>query len=204
VANLPLKLVKKLYYKEKLSAIEVAERLGVTTDIALRFMKKNNLPRRTLVEANNIIFERKSKSFSLKEDLSKKDENLKVASIMLYWGEGDSKIENSDVRFSNTDPRMVRIFSNFLRYICQVPKEKIRVMMILYPDLNEKICMEFWSKASCIPSGQFYKTQVIHGRHPTRRLSYGVCMIGIVSREVKEKIFVWINLYQKELKSMRE
>jgi len=129
---------------------------------------------------------------------------LFLAGLMLYWGEGDSKIENSDVRFSNTDPRMVRIFSNFLRYICQVPKEKIRVMMILYPDLNEKICMEFWSKASCIPSGQFYKTQVIHGRHPTRRLSYGVCMIGIVSREVKEKIFVWINLYQKELKSMRE
>ena len=124
---------------------------------------------------------------------------LFLAGLMLYWGEGDSKMENGLVRLSNTDPKMIKIISLFLENICQIPKEKIKATLILYHDLNENKCKDLWSKASGIPKNKFYKTQVIYGRHPTKRLSYGICNIYVASRELKEKILVWIKLYQQEL-----
>lgn len=130
---------------------------------------------------------------------SLKNNSLFLAGLMLYWGEGDSKIENCQVRLSNTDPEMIRMFSNFLQQTCLVPLEKIRCSLILYPDLKDQKCKTFWSQVSGIPETQFTKTQFIQGRHPTKRLTRGICMINTCSRALKEKIFVWIKLYQKEL-----
>ncbi len=136
---------------------------------------------------------------AVKEFPSFKNNPLFLAGLMLYWGEGDSKIENCQVRLTNTDPEMIRVFSNFLQKICLVPLEKIRASLILYPDLNEQECKIFWSNVSGIPENQFFKTQFIKGRHPTRRLSKGMCLVSFTSRGLKEKIFVWLKLYQKEL-----
>ncbi|MBZ1345325.1 MAG: hypothetical protein KY055_01635 [Candidatus Nealsonbacteria bacterium] len=129
-----------------------------------------------------------------------KSNPLFLAGLMLYWGEGDSKIENCMIRLSNTDPEMIKIFSSFLQKICQISKEKIRIHIILYPDLNDEICKNFWSKISGIPQAQFIKTSFIQGKHPTRRLTNGICIIYVASRELKEKIFTWIKLYQQEFK----
>lgn len=118
---------------------------------------------------------------------------------MLYWGEGDSKIENAHVKLVNIDVLMLKIFCLFLQLICRVVKEKIKMSMILYPDLNEKCCREYWSRGVDIPENQFWKTQFIQGRHPTKRLSQGICMVNVDSRALKEKIFIWIKLYQREL-----
>lgn len=125
---------------------------------------------------------------------------LFIAGIMLYWGEGDSKIENSAVRLSNTNPDLIKIFSLFLQKVCRVQKERMRVAIILYPDLNEKKCKHFWSMATGISENQFTKTQFIKGKHPTKRLSHGICIINVSSRELKEKVFVWINLFHTTYK----
>ena len=135
-----------------------------------------------------------------KEFNSLKDNQLFLAGLMLYWGEGDSKIENCLVRLSNTDPEMIRIFSLFLRKILDVPKDRIKINLILYPDLDDKKCKDFWSEYSEIPKETFYKTQFIKGRHPTKRLSYGICSISTCSRALKEKVFVWLGLFKEELK----
>lgn len=125
---------------------------------------------------------------------------LFLAGLMLYWGEGDSKLENSLVRLSNTDPGMIKIFCLFLKESCLVPKDRIKAELILYPDLNEKYCKNFWSQVSGIPLNQFIKSQFIQGRHPTKRLSHGICIIYVTSRELKEKIFTWLKLYQDDFR----
>ena len=117
---------------------------------------------------------------------------------MIYWGEGDSNIRNSLVRLSNTNPNMLRIFSLFLQEICTVPKARIKLTMILYPDLNIDKCQRFWSRSIGLPQGQFNKAQIIYGKHPTKRLSYGICSMTVASRQLKEKIFIWIDLFQKQ------
>lgn len=157
---------------------------------------------RAVVRAQKKRWENQRKQYrkeAKKEFPILKSNPLFLAGLMLYWGEGDSKIENCAVRLSNTDPKMIKIFSLFLQKICRAPKNKIRIEPILYPDLDEEYCKIFWSRISGIPLNQFIKTQFIEGRHPTRRLSYGICNVYISSRELKEKIFIWLKLYQKEL-----
>ena len=72
--------------------------------------------------------------------------------------------------------------------------------LILYPDLSEKKCKDFWSKTSGIPISNFKKTQLIKGKHPTKKLTYGICIIQMNSRGLKEKLFTWINLFFEKFK----
>jgi len=123
---------------------------------------------------------------------------LFIAGLMLYWGEGDSKIENAQVRLANTNPDLIKLFSLFLKNVCKIPSEKIKISMILYPDLDEKKCRLFWSIAAKIPPEQFKKSQIIKGKHPTKKLSYGICVVRLTSRQLKEKIFMWLSLFHNQ------
>lgn len=127
-----------------------------------------------------------------------KNDPLFISGIMLYWGEGDKKLENGQVALSNSDPEMIKIFYSFLIHTMCVPIEKIGARLILYPDLIESVQKNLWSKLTKIHISKFTKSTYIQGRHPTKRNSYGVCLIRVCSRKLKEKILVWINLYQKE------
>lgn len=128
-----------------------------------------------------------------------KNNALFLSGIMLYWAEGDNNLKNGNVRLTNTDPRMIRIFVKFAIKICKIFKKDIRIALILYPDLNERGCMDFWSKYLRIPIAQFYKTQYIKGKHPTKRLQRGICMVRIGATGLKEKVLVWIDLFAKSL-----
>ncbi len=127
-----------------------------------------------------------------------KNNPLFIAGLMMYWGEGDSKIKNP-FRLSNTDPRMIALYTKFLTKSLNIPKENLRAALILYPDLSEEKCIKFWAKIVGIPKSQFYKTQFIKGYHPTRRLSQGICMIICGNKQIKEKILVWIDLLSRTL-----
>ena len=78
-----------------------------------------------------------------------------------------------------------------------VPVEKISLRLIIYPDLIDQVQKNLWSKSTKIPQNCFKKSTTIQGRHPTKRNSYGVCIITVYSRQLKEKIFKWLDLSQQ-------
>lgn len=123
---------------------------------------------------------------------------LFTAGVMLYWAEGDSVLKNP-LRFTNTNASMIALYVKFLIKVCGVPKEDLRANIILYKDLDERYNINFWSRASTIPKIQFYKTQYIKGKHKTKRLTNGICMIICNKRIRKEKMMVWIDLLSKNL-----
>jgi hypothetical protein len=118
---------------------------------------------------------------------------LFIAALMLYWGEGD-KTEKGPVRLTNTDPKLLKLYVFFLKNVCNIPLQKIRVEVLVYPDLNEKKCREYWSKAIGLSLDHFTKSILIQGRHKTRRLSHGVCIVLVSSKYLKEKMLEWIRL----------
>lgn len=124
---------------------------------------------------------------------------LFITGINLYWAEGDSKLKNGKVELVNTDPRMISLFVKFLRKIAKVPENKILVWLILYPDLSEEKCKSFWGEICKISPMQFRKTQFIKGRHPTKKVEHGMCVVIVHSRGLKEKIFTWIDLLSHKL-----
>lgn len=128
-----------------------------------------------------------------------KDRPLFQAGVMLYWGEGEKNQKRGRVQLANTDPLMIRLFYKFLRDEIKVPPEKINVWLLLYPDLIDDMQKRFWHTTTGIPLSQFKNSIYIKGRHPTRRLSYGVCNLYIRSREYYEKIMTWLVLFQNTL-----
>lgn len=130
-----------------------------------------------------------------------KNDPLFLAGIMLYWGEGEKQSKYSSVRLSNSEPEMIRVFNLFLTNVIKIPPEKISIWLLLYPDLVETVQKNFWSKAVGISPSQFKKSIYIKGRHPTKRLSYGVCTLTVQSRALKERILKWLELYQDYLRS---
>lgn len=131
---------------------------------------------------------------AVKEFPQLKSNPLFTAGLMLYWGEGDGNLKN-DTRLSNIDPRMITLFNKFLLNICKVSKDDIFLSLTIYPDLSDNKCKIFWSNKTGISQNQFNKTQIIYGKHPTKRLENGICTIRVRrSRGLKEKIVIWINL----------
>lgn len=126
---------------------------------------------------------------------------LFIPGLMLYWGEGERQPKSSIVRLGNSEPEMIRIFYLFLTKTLGISSERISAWLLLYPDLVDSIQRNFWSKATGISSERFTKSIYIKGRHPTKRLSYGVCTLVINSRALKERMLVWIELAQEFLRT---
>ena len=127
-----------------------------------------------------------------------KYEPLFIAGLMLYWGEGD-KVTRHRVRLTNTDPQMIKLFARFLVIICNISFERMQAQLLLYPDLSDTELKKYWSDATELPESSFRKTTIIQGRHPTKRLEQGICIILVSSVYLKIKILEWIHLSAKQL-----
>lgn len=157
-----------------------------------------------LVRANRERWKNKHEEYraaAIKEFGRYKKDPLFLAGIMLYWGEGEKRPKSSQVRLSNSEPEMLKIFYLFLTKTLKISPDKTFAWLLLYPDLVDSVQKNFWSKATGLTMNQFKKSIYITGRHPTKRLSYGVCTIVVSSRALKERMLKWIELYQNYLES---
>ncbi len=137
-----------------------------------------------------------------REEAKEEFESLKlyplfILGVAIYWGERE-KTTRHFVRIANTDPLMIKCFVSFLRSICGVAPQKIRSWLLLYPDLKEKACKNFWIHHAGLAHNNFSKSVVIQGRHKTKRLGYGVCSVSVGSTYLKEKMMVWLSLMPEE------
>lgn len=130
------------------------------------------------------------------EDL--KYDPLFIAGVMLYWGEG-AKDPKQGVKFTNSDPKMIAFYLQFLTRSCGIPIEKIKAYLLLYPQINEKTARAYWSKVGGIPWNNFTRSIVIRGRHATRRLGWGVCTLTVSSNYFKRQMLEWMRLLPTEL-----
>jgi len=127
-----------------------------------------------------------------------KNNPLFVAGICLYWGEGDQRTMYN-VRISNTDPGIIALFRRFLVEIGGVYPEKVKSWLLLYPDLDEPSCKNYWAATAGLDSANFTKSIIIKGRHKTRKVPFGICTLGTGSRSLKIKMLIWIRLLAKEM-----
>lgn len=126
-----------------------------------------------------------------------KNNPLFIAGICIYWGEGDKASKNS-FRISNSDPEMIRLFISFLLNICKVDKKRIRLGLIIYPDLNEVIIKEEWMKRVGLTADFFTKSAVIQGKHKTKKAGLGICTVNYSSTYLKKKMLVWIKILSSD------
>lgn len=174
--------------KELEHAQKAKSKLRMEAFNAVRAQKLSDLYKKARLEAE-------------KEFHAFKTNPLFISGVSVYWGEGDKR-SLGQVRISNIDPQMMALFRDFLVF-CGVDPVKLRAWLLLYQDLNEKECKDFWIKNG-LKSVIFNKSIVIQGRHKVNRVSFGVCNLGFSSRYFKEKMIIWLRLLPKEVLGGRQ
>lgn len=91
----------------------------------------------------------------------------------LYWGEGGKT--SPSVRFTNSDPILVKTFLALFRKGFQVDESKFGATVHLHDYHDEEERLQFWSKVTKIPK---HKIGVYHKPHTgiNKRLGYPGCI----------------------------
>lgn len=140
----------------------------------------------------------KAKTEAREEFAVLKANPLFFTALALYWGEGDKR-SKYNIRITNTDPKLIKIFIAFSVQVLGIPKERIKAWLLIYPDLNDNICKVYWSEYLSLSSENFNKTIIIEGKRKVNRLNYGVCTAGFSSIYAKKKLLVWLEMLGDEV-----
>lgn len=119
---------------------------------------------------------------------------LFIAGLFLYWGEGGKSVYHT-ISLNNTDPKVVKFTLYWLTKALKVPKEKIRVYLHLYSDMDVEKEMEFWSKELKIPLSQFVKPYIKKSKKADidhKGFGHGTCGLLITNTRLKERILMGI------------
>lgn len=113
--------------------------------------------------------------------VSKRD--LFLLGIGLYIGEGAKSHEF--VRFTNSDPDVIRTAMRWFREVCDLGQQNFRIELHLYPDSNVSECLNYWSHVTHLPIARFAKVQIDWRENKSRlrkkKLPYGTAHITIAA-----------------------
>lgn len=191
-------IIKNLYYRDKLSVEDIADRLNVSIDAVVYFMRKNNLVRRKSHETNSIKFEKAAPSFKLRKVDTEYLRTLKTVGTILYWAEG-YKAGKDMVDFANSDKDMIALFLKFLRKICGVDEKKLRVYSYFYANQNIAKNTNFWSKITKINKKQFTKPYIRkdYRKEKIDKMPHGLIHIRYSDKKLLNLIKDWIEDYKR-------
>lgn len=148
----------------------------------------------------NFYSEQKKFIFPLNE------REIYLVGLFLYWGEG-SKTHQSALSISNTDPSIIKFFTYWLTKYLKVPREKLRIQLQLYNDMDIENEKSFWSKTLDISLNQFFKpyiktTSSIKINHKGG-FGHGTCNVVICDARLSEKILMAIKAISNKYLNMR-
>ncbi len=195
-----LEKVKDFYYKDKLNMREIAEKLRVSIDAVVYFMRKHDLSRRNFSEMNKLRFDRKIPSFKKRPIDSICKRELKAIGSMLYWGEGYKSEKSSFVDFTNSDSEMVAMFLKYLRNTYQINEKKLRVLLYCYANQNVNDLIQHWGKLTQIPKNQFIKPYIRqdYNVNNLRKMQFGMVHIRYIDKKLLLDIKESINFYKRK------
>jgi transposase-like protein len=196
---------------------EIARRVGVSPssvslwvrDIELTPAQERELLRRnpaynrqlsgTTIQAANrrserIAYQEAGRTIALQGD------GRHAAGCMLYWAEGE-KTRNA-LRFSNSDPEMVRFFVSFLKTYLDVRDDEIRITCYLFADhvQRQREIEQFWLDVAQLSTRSLCKSYVnVYSKYSKKKrinkLPYGTVRVTVNRTRVVQSIFGSIQEY---------
>ncbi|PIS14518.1 hypothetical protein COT64_02250 [Candidatus Shapirobacteria bacterium CG09_land_8_20_14_0_10_39_12] len=94
------------------------------------------------------------------------NDRRRILALTIWWCEGtkprkDKRWKNSylyPIEVTNCDPKIIKIFADFLRDEIGVPNERIKGQLQIHENDNKEKIESFWSKKIGLPLSQFNKT----------------------------------------------
>lgn len=198
VNNENLTAIKKLY-RSGFSIREIAEKYSVPLNAMVYFFRKNKIKRRSGIESNRILFNRKEASFSVKRKLSNREKELKMMGIMLYWGEGSKWKGEKIVDLANSDSSVIKIFLCFLREVCQIDESRLRIYLYCFSSQDVVYLIDFWSRITKIDKKKFYKPYIkkVNKADKIGKMKYGLIHIRYNDKKLLDQIRMWIKEFRE-------
>ena len=184
-------------YKSGNSISEIADISGFSTRKVRETLSNNNVIIRNHKEASYIKNNKAGDPFDILTKLTPEEEHLKAMALGLYLTEGNTKNKNS-IRFSNSNPALVKIFVKFLKVVCGVESDRIKMSLIIYPDVSQKTIKEYWAKFLDLPVTQFTKTTVLKNRNGAslkKHSEFGTITIYVHNTKLLGLIKEWAREY---------
>lgn len=115
---------------------------------------------------------------------------LFIAGLFLYWGEG-SKTKYTATALSNTDPAVLIFFITWLESL-GVPRERLKVHIHLYTDMDVETELNYWSQTLNLSRTAFrkpyIKTSMRSGLTYSQKFTHGTCNVIYENRDVGEYV----------------
>ena len=181
--------IKKLYRKG-FSMMEISQKLGYSYNAVVYWMKKLKIPCRSVSDALYQKLNPKGDPFNIKKNLTPEDQRLFGLGMGIYWGEGN-KLNKHSVRLGNSDPKLIKLFRDFLIKICGVKKEKFLYNLLLFNDASKNKALSFWNKELGLASGQIKSVTSLkpRGKGTYKKKSMtGVLTIEVGNVKLKKEI----------------
>lgn len=101
--------------------------------------------------------------FNLLKNFS--DRDLLLAGLGLYWGEGSKS--DRKVKFSNSDPKMIKFILKWYKKVWKIKKQRITLHILINRIHKDRIkeVKQYWSKITEVPFNQFIKTTLIKAKN---------------------------------------
>jgi hypothetical protein len=127
---------------------------------------------------------------------------LFIGGLALYWGEGSKK--DPRVRFSNSDPMIIKFIMRWFREILKVAEDRFIMRVTINKIHKEGLddVSTYWSKESGIPTEQFRKSILIKAKnekiYENHFQHYGTLSVGIAkSSGLFYQIMGWLEALGK-------
>lgn len=117
------------------------------------------------------------------------NKELFLSGLFLYWGEGEKK--HGRISISNTDPRVAKFALYWMLKSLKIPKEKVRIGLHLYKDMDINEAINFWSKTLNISRKQFNKPYIKKTNREGltyKSFGHGTCKLYAGSVLLSEKV----------------
>ena len=142
----------------------------------------------------------KIKSDTRKDIKKLTSKDLWLTGVLLYWAEGSKEKRNSigqQVKFSNSDPRMIMIFLKWLGEIMKINNNNINFELYIHKTANLNKALNYWSQILSCPKDKF-RVYFKQPKTNTNRKNIGNSYNGLIRLSVKRssilnrKIAAWI------------
>ena len=190
-----------LSYSEILKKVPVAKS---TLSLWLRSEGLSNIQKQRFTEKKYIsvriggITKRKNRILMTQKIINKSkreinyidSQKLKIIGAILYWCEGTKQKENNvsqGVVFSNSDPKMIKLFMKWLNVCLQISNNDIIVEIYIHKTKLNKIdkIREYWTKIIGFPEDSINKIYIKKGQLKTKRINSGENYFGLLRVKVR-------------------
>jgi hypothetical protein len=210
--------------KEGKSYSQIKTLLNISKSTLSYWLRDFPLPKeqiRLLRDVNEVRIERfretmrKKRIFHLenvlkicaKRVLPLSNRELLLCGLFLYLGEG-SKADRCKITITNTDPSIIKFALFWFTKILKIPRDKIKIYVHLYSDMDIREELNFWKKELNLPTKQFdkpyIKTASAERINHKGAFGHGTCAVSYYNVRIKDEILMSIkaimNLYAKSMR----